>query len=111
MNKPPRCNNKDMHRYVTYRDPFTNNNETAFGVLERGVYVAYSYGYHFPMYVYDQKTQQWFGNSEKYSSTTTRHQGGARPRNVDITYTDTAMLKAIISAGGYNQTILGRITA
>lgn len=111
MSKPPKCKNNDMYKFVNLHAPFYNNNETAFGVHDRHLYVVYSYGYHFPMYVYDSQARQWFGNSEKYSSTTTRHQGGARPTNVDVTYVDTAMLKRIIAASGYNKAIHGRIAA
>lgn len=111
MSKPPRCANRDMYKFTNLHVPFTNNNETAFGVSDGMLYVVYSYGYHFPMYVYDARIRQWFGNSGKYSSTTTRHQSQSRPRNVDIDYVDTTMLKLIINSGGYNQTIHGRIAS
>jgi hypothetical protein len=105
-----RVANKDMHTQTTYRNVFENNNETAWGVnMMDDIYVVYSYGHHFPMYIYDYKAEQWFGNSDKYSSTTSRHQSYARPRNVDITYLDTSMMKQIIMNGGYNQTILRRV--
>lgn len=104
-----RVNNSDMSGQVTYRNDFENTNETAFGKHEGDLYIVYSYGYHFPMYIYDYKAQQWFGNKDKYSSTTSRHQSQARPRYVDITYLDTSMMKLIINAGGYNQSILRRV--
>jgi hypothetical protein len=106
-----RVNNGDMSGQVAYHNTFVNNNDTAWGEHTHSgdLYVVYSYGYHFPMYIYDYKAQQWFGNSDKYSSTTSRHQSQARPRHVDITYLDTSMMKLIINAGGYNQSILRRV--
>jgi len=43
------------------------------------VYVVYSYGGHFPMYVYDEQVQKWFGHTKKYSKTTSRHQAICQP--------------------------------
>ena len=106
-----RVNNRDMHIQVTNCNTFENNNDTAWGVHEGNLYIVYSYGSHFPMYIYDYKTEQWYGNGDKYSSTTSRHQNYARPRNVEITYFDTSMMKAIVNAGGYNQTIFERVAA
>jgi hypothetical protein len=62
------------------------------------VYVIYSYGSHFPMYVYDETSQQWLGNSDKYSRTTSTHQSKYRPSEV-AKWFDTTTLKDIISYG------------
>jgi hypothetical protein len=43
------------------------------------LYVVYSYGLHFPMYVYDYAADKWYENTDKYSSTTSKQQGQARP--------------------------------
>lgn len=104
-----RVANKDMSGQVTYRNDFENNNQTAWGKHVDDLYVVYSYGFHFPMYIYDYKAEQWFGNEDKYSSTTSRHQSYARPRNVEITYLDTEMMRRIVMDGGYNQTVLRRV--
>ena len=63
------------------------------------VYVVYSYGYHFPMYVYDTATGKWYGNSDKYGVTTSKHQGKYRPVEVKE-YFDTDTLSSIIAADG-----------
>ena len=47
-------------------------------------YVVYSYGSHFPMYVWDTATQRWYGNKDKYSRSTSRHQSACQP--LDIRY-------------------------
>lgn len=38
-------------------------------------YVVYSYGGHWPMFVWDER---WFEISERYSATTSRHQNACR---------------------------------
>jgi len=48
------------------------------------IYVIYSYGHHFPIYIYDAKEQKWIGNKDKYSPSTTRHQSLLRPSDEDI---------------------------
>lgn len=68
------------------------------------VYAIYSYGYHFPMYVYDPETGSWYGNKDKYSNTTTRHQSKYRPSEV-AEWFDTTTLQEIIKYG-----FIGRVT-
>ena len=66
-----RVANKNARDYVRSRILFQGNN--LFSELLRKGYVVYSYGYHFPLFVYSQKTKKWYGNSDKYSSTTSKH--------------------------------------
>lgn len=63
------------------------------------LYVVYSYGHHFPMYVYDDNEDTWVGNKDKYSRSTTRHQSQLRPSEVSIWY-NTDELKEVIYHGG-----------
>jgi len=53
-----------------------------FSRLEDDYYVVYSYGYHYPMFVYHKLTDTWYENTTKYSHTTTCHKNSARPDNV-----------------------------
>lgn len=100
-----RCSNSDAIRFIEYRDEFETNNQTMFGRWqykhERGTgrYVVYSYGYHFPMYVYDANTCEWYGNKDKYSRTTSSHQTKARPRAGIADWFDTETMKRIIEFG------------
>lgn len=48
------------------------------------LYVVYSYGPHWPLYVYHNPTGLWFGNADKTSMTTSRHASAARPRYARI---------------------------
>ena len=40
-------------------------------------YVVYSYGYHFPMFIYLNNI--WYENSDKYSVSTSKHQSQSHP--------------------------------
>jgi hypothetical protein len=102
-----KINNNQMSEYTTEQLSFTNNNETVFteGTINvwegQEVYVVYSYGKHFPMYLYDYQSELWFGNEDKYSPTTSKHQTLARPQFDEIHMLPTDTLKDIIHSGGY----------
>lgn len=51
---------------------------TTYGKQKR--YVVYSYGTHFPLFIYDESTDTWFENGDKYSPTTARHRSQAHPQ-------------------------------
>ena len=101
-----RCSNSDVSRFIEYRDKFETNNKTMFsewcgsdeGHVGARTYTVYSYGYHFPMYVWDDQAQVWIGNKDKYSRTTSVHQTKARPRNVEHWF-DTNTVKRIAYVG------------
>jgi len=71
--------NKDASQYVNRCESFNGNN-TKGARYNDNLYVVYSYGHHFPMYVYDYTTREWYENSDKYSPTTSKHQTQCRPR-------------------------------
>lgn len=90
----------DMRNKVEARMLFKGN--SVFSVWEGELYVVYSYGYHFPMYVWDGAIREWIGNTDKYSSTTSRHQGKCRPNNVRFEMT-TSELRQLINHRGFVQ--------
>ena len=98
---------KQMSEYTTYRLPFKNSTETVFAneppnpFEGQDLYVVYSYGEHFPIYVYDYQSEMWFGNYNKHSSTTSRHQTMARPDADEIQMLSTEELNQVIYCGGY----------
>ena len=102
--------NRDVRSYVNARDEFKTNNGTIFATTNRrtGLYVVFSYGHHFPMYAYDPDAQQWFGNLDKYSSTTSRHQNHARP-DADIHWLDTDDMSQLFSKGSYTAYVAWRM--
>lgn len=88
--KAPRITNRQMRGYVQKLQPFRNSKESVFSRLYAGSelasvptrYVVYSYGEHFPMYVFDHQMQSWYGNEDKYSRTTSKHQSQACPFDI-----------------------------
>jgi hypothetical protein len=91
---------------------FRNNNKTVWSEAQGPLYIVYSYGDHFPIYVYDHAAGMWFGNDDKYSPTTSRHQTYARPRLAqpypactshtnDITWVAAGELRDLVHAGSY----------
>ena len=65
------------------------------------LYIVYSYGEHFPMYVYDDSVGMWFDNEDRYSPTTAKHQTLARPDTDDMTALPPTALLDLIAVGGY----------
>ena len=59
------------------------------------VYAVYSYGYHFPLFVY--RGGQWYFNRDKYSVTTSKHRSQLVPLGVNSIEHDTATMKELIS--------------
>lgn len=95
-----KVSNRDVHKYVAERKEFMNNNGTMFAQhdLAANTYTVYSYGQHYPMYVYDYETLEWWGNETKDSRTTSRHMTQARPPCV-AQWTDTHTLQDIAAHG------------
>ena len=91
--------NKDCAPYVTDRREFKGSNLFAEwdGVAEwisgEGMYVVYSYGYHFPIYIWFRGV--WYENADKYSMSTSKHQTQARPY-ADTIKKDTKEMMSIL---------------
>ena len=108
----PKISNHDVRPFIQRRELF-NTNSGAISARQYGnLYAVFSYGDHFPMFVYDNIASQWFGNHDKYSRTTARHQQLARPisdgrddpddiRAVSINWCSTDYLQSLITAGSY----------
>lgn len=93
--------NAECRAYVDLCEKFVTGNKTIFAENPCDkLYVVYSYGYHFPMYVYDREHGKWVGNKDKYSRTTSKHQSQARPSEPIDHWVDTATLKHLIQMGG-----------
>lgn len=62
-------------------------------------YVVYSYGPHFPLFVYDPRDGGvWYENEDRYSVTTSKHRSQSHP-HVDTIKVSTAALKNLIATG------------
>ena len=42
-------------------------------------YVVYSYDRHWPLFIYDVRTDMWFENTSKYGITTSKHKSQSNP--------------------------------
>lgn len=71
----PRVANKSCSSYVAGRQEFQGSH--LYGQLLGGMYIVYSYGPHFPLYVYKDGT--WYRNTDRRSVSTSRHYGQANP--------------------------------
>lgn len=76
-------NNSDMRQYVQKCELFVNNNQTVFSRCNVSNhdkwYTVYSYGAHFPMYICDMNTGEWYGTLDRFSRTTSQHQSKTHP--------------------------------
>lgn len=69
--KPVRTANCNARRLVQSVTPFKGAN--TFGEWDGKRYVVYSYGRHWPLFVYCSVQKAWYENSDKYSRTTSKH--------------------------------------
>tara|TARA_Y100001951_G_C11288607_1_gene270538 strand:- start:2009 stop:2311 length:303 start_codon:yes stop_codon:yes gene_type:complete len=94
-----KISNYKCSELVSQKVEFNANNVFARSYTDKNsncvLYVVYSYGEHFPMYVYDFKSNQWLENGNKYSVSTSKQQTQARP-TTDTIKKDTNELKQII---------------
>ena len=67
---------------VRNKSMFTAGNVFAINYPVTGYYIVFSYGLHWPLFIYDHKKGQWYGNSDKYSATTSKHYRKLNPGNV-----------------------------
>jgi len=93
-----RVSTQQAYQFVAKREPFQNHSGSLYGkwqeympiyrdrhvefrppLYQEKLYVVYSYGSHWPLFIYSEATNQWYGNSDKHSRTTSKHKGSARP--------------------------------
>lgn len=74
----PRINGRNCRPYVQERKAFTNSNGQLYAVRHTPLlYVVYSYGEHWPLFVWDGF--DWYENEDRCSPTTSRHHSYANP--------------------------------
>lgn len=107
-----RIRTSEVSEAVTNRTPFINHNKTMFARwLEYfpNLYVAYSYGTHFPLYVYDKQADKWFGNNSKYSTTSGRHLTQAMPATDAMNWMSQLDLQLLVKHGGWVNDVAARL--
>lgn len=76
--KGPRVAGWKARPYVQARLPFRNHNNQLFARWETPLlYVVYSYGDHWPLFLWDGF--DWYENTDKYSITTSKHRSQTNP--------------------------------
>lgn len=95
-------NNAAVSRWTTNREPVRNHNHTLYSAKAGKLYVVYSYGEHWPMYIYDTDMGVWFENAAKPpSAATSRHHNAVRPRDVETVRLALDEMYALRDAGSY----------
>jgi len=101
------CFSRELSRFIY--EPVTGQ----LAYSEPRGYAVFSYGDHFPIYYYDHDAKLWYGNEDKYSRTTSRHQSQAWPKGVgrdQIIWVNTRTLQNLVDKG-YLKSVSERITA
>lgn len=80
---------RDVPSAVRSRQEFSGG--SVFSTRDRTDYVVYSYGHHWPLYVWHAGTNRAFLNTEKYSVTTGKHlsyvrRGAANPATCGVEF-------------------------
>jgi hypothetical protein len=98
----PKVANSRARDFVDDRLPFRGSN-TYGRTLFDGSYAAFSYGEHWPLYLWWRASDQWFANAGEYSMSTSRHAGQLRPRIVTTVPLPTSALIRLVEFcdGGY----------
>ena len=104
-----RVANAEMGDLVYGKTPFTNNNGTCYGEWRGSLYAVFSYGEHWPLFIYDSRTKQWFENQGKYSSTTSRHRTHCARRLFRTVLMNKVDLMDIMYYGGYTQFVAKKL--
>ena len=88
--------NYNCRSYVRQCQPFVASH--LWGEWSNGRYMVFSYGQHWPLFVYEQVTNTWYGNQNKYSPTTSRHYSQAHPL-VEMVMLSVDDMKAVVRGG------------
>ena len=97
-------NNNEAAHHAARKELFRNHKNTMFSRWRAHftIYVVFSYTFSWPLYVWDGEAEMWFGQEEKYSSTSTRHYKQARPSaNITVVTRDQLIQIADMGYAGY----------
>ena len=81
---------------VADKKEFRAGNVFALDYPTTGYYIVFSYGMHWPLFIYDHNKRQWYSNSDKYSVTTSKHYNKLNPG--DITKLNCEEMKRLVGA-------------
>lgn len=101
--------NKDAREYVRNRIVFDGSNLFARYATDN-LYVVYSYGFHFPMYIWDNTCGIWLRNVTEKSASTAKHYSECCPAlPVHMTDFSVAEMVSIVDAKGLVGAIKQRV--
>ena len=69
--------NRDARKHTQQLKEFQGSN--LYGATRARLYVVFSYGEHYPMFIYDPSTQTWYENTTRWSVTTSKHRMQSHP--------------------------------
>jgi len=78
-----KISNRQVRQAVEEFKIFSNNNGTLFSEWHGDLYFVFSYGHHWPLFIYNNVKKQWYANKNKYSVTTSKHYSQACPFHPD----------------------------
>lgn len=102
-----RIANKEARYYVENRKEFKGHNLYAVRFYTEGehtnLYIVYSYGPHWPLFVAEEDIDtgevQWYANTEKYGTTTSKHHTQCRPYHVQMMELDRLSMLRVAREG------------
>ena len=92
--------NRQSRQCVERLEPFKTGNQTLYAVWKDRLYVVFSYGSHWPLFIYDSETSTWFENSSRHSVTTSKHRSQARPFNTELLDRDVDWMRKCVESKG-----------
>jgi hypothetical protein len=99
-----RVANANARSYVKKRVEFQGSNAFAreLHTDHSTLYVVYSYGEHFPMFIAEtdnDNVTRWYANQDRFSMTTTKHWGQLHPHVEYMVPMDTARMRVLAHGG------------
>ena len=79
--------------------PFRNSSNSLFSLEAEGYYAVFSYGRHFPLYIFHKGERRWYGNQSRYSVSTAKHRTQAMPvASRQIEWRDTRQMQELLES-------------
>lgn len=107
-----RINGRLARSYVQTRTEFKNSNGQLYGewrtVNGHSHYTVYSYGMHWPLFIWVREVKTWFENKDKFSPTTSKHRSYTHPYPPTIVPLSCDNMRAL-DVRGYGEFIMDRL--
>ena len=114
----PRATLREMRSHVTSKMPFINTNKTCYAehnLFTPSVqdpddtdvqYVVYSYGTHWPLFIFRPATGTWYENSDKYGVTTSRHHSSCKPFDTPMHPMTCAQMRRLAEGASISEVVV-----